>query len=311
MTATAYFQGQYVPEDQANVNIKTHAFLYGTSIFEGIRGYWNDETETVYLMRAREHYARMVENSKFLLMDMAWTVDDLMAITSELVARNGLPQDVYIQPRFYKSGLVVPPRLEEVETDLCCFVMPFGSYVDTEKGLKACVSSWRRVSDNAITPRGKIGGAYVNSGLVMAEAHLNGFDDGIVLTEEGNVSEGSGMNVFLVKNNTLITPRTTDNILEGITRASVMELAEKELKIPAVARPVNRTELYTADEIFFCGTAAQIAPVVSVDHRKVGSGSVGPVSRQIRDLYNQAVRGKLLQYQHWLTPVKLHAHSHS
>lgn len=304
MSTVAYFKDKYVPEQEANINIKTHAFLYGTSVFEGIRGYWNPDTETTYLFRAKEHFERMLQSIRLIFMETSMSVDDLVEICCQLVIRNDFRKDVYLQPRFYKSGLIVPPQLDNVETDFCCFALPFGNYVDIDKGLKICVSSWRRVSDNAIPPRGKIGGAYVNTGLVMAEAHLNGFDDGILLTEEGHVSEGSGMNIFIVKNNILITSRTTDNILEGITRASIIEIAEKELGLKTETRLINRTELYLADEAFFTGTAAQVAPIASIDQRLVGNGKVGPITHQLQTLYMDIARGLYPEYQNWITAVK-------
>lgn len=307
MTRLAYFQGQYIPEDQANVNIKTHAFLYGTSIFEGIRGYWDPETESIYLFRAKEHFERMLQSIKLLFMETTLSIEDLVEICCQLVIQNDFQSDVYLQPRFYKSGLIVPPKLDGVETDYCCFAQPFGNYLDTERGLNVCVSNWRRISDNAIPPRGKIGGAYVNTGLVMAEAHMNGFDDGILLTEDGHVSEGSGMNLFLVKDGKLITPRTTDNILEGITRASIIELAQKELGLTVESRLVNRTELYLADEAFFTGTAAQVAPIGKIDQRPIGTGKMGPITQQLQTLYMAVAKGQRPDYQHWLTPVKAHA----
>lgn len=309
MAPIAYFQGNYVPEDQANVNIKTHAFLYGTSVFEGIRGYWNPEEETVYLFRGKEHFERMLQSAKLLFLDGGLTLDDMMEICSQLVVRNNFQSDVYIQPRLYKSGLIVPPKLDNVETGFCCFIQPFGDYLDTQKGLKVCVSNWRRVSDNAIPPRGKIGGAYVNTGLVMAEAHMNGFDDGILLTEAGHVSEGSGMNLFLIKNGALITPRATDNILEGITRDSIMQIAKQELGIPVEERQVHRSELYMADEAFFTGTAAQVAPIASIDLRPIGNGKPGELTMKLQALYMAIAKGKHSQYHHWLTPVKAHVHS--
>lgn len=310
LTTIAYFQGDYVPEDQANVNIKTHAFLYGTSVFEGIRGYWNPDKNAVFLFRGIEHFERMLLSAKLLFMDTQLTAEQMMEICCQLVLRNQFESDVYIQPRFYKSGLIVPPKLDAVDTDFCCFAQTFGAYLDTNKGLKVCISSWRRVSDNAIPPRGKIGGAYVNTGLVMAEAHLNGFDDGILLTEDGHVSEGSGMNVFLVKNGKLLTPRTTDNILEGITRASIIEIAQKELGMEVEARLINRTELYLADEVFFTGTAAQVAPVTSIDQRTIGNGQIGSVTQKLQSLYMDIAKGKNPKYMHWLTEVKSHVHSH-
>ncbi len=309
MTPIAYFKGQYVPEDQANINIKTHAFLYGTSVFEGIRGYWNEESQSIYLFRAQEHFERMLQSAKIVLLDPPLDLEGLMDTCRELVIRNGFRSDVYLQPRFYKSGHIVPPRLDDVSTDYCCFVLPFGAYLDLDKGLNVCVSSWRRVSDNAIPPRGKVGGAYVNTGLVMAEAHMNGFDDGILLTDEGNVSEGSGMNLFLYKDGKLITSRRTDCILEGITRASIIEIARNELGVETEERPVNRTELYLADEAFFTGTAAQVAPIASIDHRKLGNGKPGEFAMTLQKLYIDIAKGKHPKYHSWLTEVKLPAHA--
>lgn len=310
MSHIAYFQGQYIPEDQANVNIKTHAFLYGTSIFEGIRGYWNPEHQSVYLLRAKEHFDRLLQSAKIVWMDTTLTADDMVDICAELLRKNNVVSDVYLQPRLYKSGTIVPPQLDNVETDFCCFVLPFGKYLDTDKALKVTVSTWRRVSDNAIAPRGKIGGAYVNTALAMAEAHMSGYDDAIFLTEDGFVSEGSGMNIFIIKDGKLITPMTTDNILEGITRASVMEIAANELGMEVVERRIQRTELYLADEAFFTGTAAQVASIGTIDLRPIATGQMGEVTKKLQTLYIDIAKGNNPKYSHWLTEVKPHAHTH-
>lgn len=309
MTPTAYFQGQYIPENEANVNIKTHAFLYGTSVFEGIRGYWNPDEEAIYLFQAKEHFERMLQSAKFIFLETDLDVDKLLEISRELIVRNQFKSDVYLQPRLYKSGHVIPPKLANVDTDYCCFMLPFGDYLDVDKGLNVCVSSWRRVSDNAIPPRGKVGGAYVNSALIAAEAHNNGFDDGIVLTEAGHVSEGSAMNLFIVRNGKLITTRNTDNILEGITRAAIMEIARNEMGLEVEARKVDRTELYVADEAFFVGTATQVAPITRIDSRPVGTGTPGPIAQELKQRYIDIAKGKNPKYRRWLTEVKLHAHA--
>lgn len=307
MTGIAYIRGQYVPEDQATINIRTHAFLYGTSLFEGIRGYWNESHEAIYLFRAREHFERLLKNANLIFLESPLDLDGLMEVSCELVKKNAYRSNVYIQPRLYKSGFVMPPRLEDIESDICYFMLPMGDYLDTEKGLNVCVSSWRRISDNAIPPRGKISGAYVNSGLAMAEAHMNGFDDCILLSESGYVSEGSGMNLFMVRNGVLITPSATENILEGITRGSVIELAQNELGLRVEERAIQRTELYVADEVFFTGTAAQIAHVSKIDHRPIGSEKAGPITQQLQTLYDDVVHGNVPKYSHWLTEVAIHA----
>lgn len=308
MSATAYFEGKFVPEEEAKINIRTHAFLYGSSVFEGIRGYWNEETQTTYLFRAKEHYERLLQSAKLLFLEHTLTMDKLLEISVRLVEDSNFKKDSYLQPRIYKSGFVVPPRLDNVESDFCCFTVPLGDYLDLSKGLNVCVSNWRRVSDNAIPPRGKIGGSYVNSGLAMAEAHMNGFDDSIVLTEEGKVSEGSSMNFFMVKNGVILTSRTTDCILEGITRTSIIEIAAKELGLTVEVRAIDRTELYLADEVFFTGTAAQVAPVASIDHYKIGAdGKPGEITMKLQALYLDIAKGKIPRYNHWLTPIKSHA----
>ena len=300
----AYFEGQYVPVNEAKVSIKAHAFLYGTSLFEGIRGYWNEEIQTTYLFRGKEHYERLLTNAKLLLINEPnFTADELVEMSKKLIADNNFAQNVYLQPRLYISSEWMPPSIEGQPHDLCCFVIPFGDYVATGKGLSVCVSSWRRVSDNAIPPRGKISGAYVNTALAMSEAHLNGFADAIFLNEDGTVAEGSGMNLFMVRNGKLITPGVNAGILEGITRGSIMELAQKELGLEVQERTIQRTELYVADEIFFTGTAAQVAPVTHVDNRNIGNGEIGSITQQIQDLYNRVVMGKVPQYSHWLEAV--------
>lgn len=300
----AFFEGQYVNIDQAKVSIRTHAFLYGTSLFEGIRGYWNEAKQTTYLFRAKEHYDRLLTNAKLLLINEPnFTSEQLVEMNKKLIAENNLGQNVYLQPRLYISSEWMPPSIEGQPHDLCCFMIPMGDYVATNKGISVCVSNWRRVGDNAIPPRGKISGAYVNTALAMSEAHLNGFTDAIFLNEDGTVAEGSGMNLFVVRNGKLITPGVNAGILEGITRNSIMELAQKELGLEVVERSIQRTELYVADEIFFTGTAAQVAAVTEVDKRKIGNGEVGSITQQLQTLYNQVVMGELPQYHHWLEAV--------
>jgi branched-chain amino acid aminotransferase len=305
--AIAYFQGDYRPEEACNVNIKTHAFLYGTSIFEGIRGYWNAEKRSIFLFKAVEHCDRMLENGRMLYLNSQYTTESMVDILTQLIQRNQFESDIYIQPRLYKSGLNVPLPMDQVDTDLAIFAMPFGAYLDLEKGLKVCISNWRRLSDNAIPPRGKISGAYVNSCLMVSDAKQNGYDDAICLTEQGNVSEGSGMNLFFLRKGKLVTPRTSENILEGITRASIITLAQEELGIEVEERIVDRSELYLADEMFFTGTAAQLAPITSVDLRPVGTGKVGEIAKKLQALYINIAQGKQPKYHHWLTEVPVNA----
>ena len=303
MPQFAFFQGQIVPFEQAKVSVMTHAFNYGTGCFEGIRAYWNADEEQLYILKMREHYQRFMHNWRVLCIDLDYSIEDLESWTVELLRREGYKQDTYIRPLAYKSSLVIGVRLHDLEDDLAIFAEPFGKYIEKEEGASVCVSSWRRISDEAIPARCKITGAYINSAFAKTEAVLNGFDEAIVLNQDGHVSEGSAENLFIVRDGVLITPPVSDNILEGITRAVVIQLARDELGLEAVERPIDRTELYVADEAFFCGTGVQVAAIVSVDHRPVGTGKLGPVVRQLRDVYFAAVRGKLPRYRPWLTPV--------
>ena len=302
-TVYAFFQGDYVPLKDAKISIMTHAFAYGTACFEGIRGYWNDSDNQLYLFRLAEHYQRLLESAKTLLMQHSYTVEDLCDITNELVHRCNLRQDVYVRPTFYKSSEAIGVRLHNLNNQFCIIVQPYGDYIDISRALSVGVSSWRRVDDNMMPARSKINGAYVNSALAKTEAALNGFDEAIMLTMEGHVSEGSAENLFMLRGGKLITPPVTENILEGITRATIMTLVSEQMGMEVIERAIDRTELYSADEIFLTGTGAQIAPIGSVDHRQVGSGSIGPVAAAVQRLYFDAVRGKLPQYRNWLTPI--------
>jgi len=299
----AFFQGEIVPFEQAKVGVMTHAFNYGTGCFEGIRAYWNDEQEQLYILKMREHYQRFMSNWRLLCISLDYTIEDLERWTVELLRQEGYQQDTYIRPLAYKGSQVIGVRLHDLEDQLTIFAVPFGRYIEKEEGASVCVSSWRRVSDTAMPARGKITGAYVNSAFAKTEAILNGFDEAIVLNEDGHVSEGSAENLFIVRDGVLITPPVSANILEGITRAVVIQLARDELGLETIERLIDRTELYVADEAFFCGTGVQVAAITSVDHRPVGTGGLGPVVRQLRDVYFAAVRGDIPRYRSWLTPV--------
>ena len=302
----AWFEGGFVPLEEAKIGVQTHGFLYGTSIFEGIRGYYLPESNSVSIFRMREHYERMIGNSRlFYLDDSGYDCEAMCKITTELIERNSPTGDVYIRPTLYKSNLNITPHLGQTTTALTVWTIPFGNYLDLGKGLKVCVSSWRRLRDNAIPPRAKAGGAYMNTALAVTDARKMGFDDAVFLTEGGTVSEGSAMNLFLIHKGKLITPGHTENILEGITRASLMEIARKELGIETVERVVDRSELYFAEEAFFCGTGAQVAPITSFDNRLVGDGNVGPITKKLQDLYFKIVKNQMSAYASWCTVVPI------
>jgi branched-chain amino acid aminotransferase len=299
----AYFRGAFVPLREANINVMTHGFNYGTAVFEGVRAYWNQDEEQLYGLELIAHYERIRASARLLMMEVDHSAEELAQITVELLRRDGLREDVYIRPVVYKSSELIGVRLHNLESEITIFAVPFGQYIDTEAGIRAQVSSWRRTDDNAIPARAKITGAYVNSALAKSEAQLNGFDEAIVLTSDGHVSEGSAENLFIVKGGKLVTPAGTDNILEGITRRRLMEIAGAELGVEVVERSIDRTELYAAEEVFLCGTGAQISPVIEIDRRKIGDGRPGAITRRLSRIYFDAVRGRLPAYRDWLTPV--------
>jgi branched-chain amino acid aminotransferase len=301
-TAVAFIDGDFVPVRDAKISVLTHAFNYGTGVFEGIRAYWNASDEQLYGLHLKEHYQRLHRSCRIMRIDLRYTVDDLVGITLELLRRCGYREDAYVRPVAYKSSPLIGVRLHDLEDAFTVFAVPFGTYIDIDRGISCGVSSWRRTDDNAIPARSKITGAYVNAALAKTDAQEAGFDEAIVLTQDGHVSEGSAENLFLVRDGVLITPPGTDNILEGIVRASVMTIAA-DAKIPTAIRQVDRTELYIADEVFLCGTGAQISPVTSIDHRKIAKGEPGPITVKVSAVYFDAVRGKEARYRSWVTPV--------
>jgi len=301
-TPYAYFQKQFVPLAEAKIGIMTHAFLYGTAVFEGIRGNWNDKEQQIYLFRVKEHYARLRKSCRIVRIDLPYSDEELQSITTRLVEMCGYGEDVYVRPIAYKSGEVVGVRLHDLEDDFLIFVVPFGPYLDIDKGARCCTSSWRRVEDTSIPARAKINGIYVNSALAKTEAQLNGFDEAIMLDERGHVSEGSGENIFIVDGERLITPPPSSNILVGITRDTVITLARQELGMETVERDIDRSELYAAEECFMTGTAAHVTPVVEMDHRPIGSGKMGPVAERLVRLYFDVITGRNPKYVSWCTP---------
>src|SRR4029079_10270392 len=296
----AYFEGDWVPLRDAQVSIMTHAFMYGTATFEGIRGYWNEEEGQLYGLFVREHMERIRNSAKMLLMEDLPTVDELVSIVVETARRNAFREDIYIRPSYYKSTRALGVRLHHLDHELYVITTPFGNYIDVEKGVRIMTSTWRRNADEALPARGKIVGGYVNMAFQKSEAELNGFDEALVLTPGGHASEASAANLFVVRNGTILTPPVSDDILEGVTRKAIVQLAQ-DAGIPVEVRSIDRSELYVCDEVFLCGTGVQISPVVEVDHRPVGDGRIGPIGRLMHDRYFAAVRGNLPQYQSWLT----------
>ncbi|MDQ2714176.1 MAG: branched-chain amino acid transaminase [Chloroflexota bacterium] len=299
----AYFEGQFVPMGEAKVSIATHALQYGTACFEGIRGYWNAGQEQLYLLKLREHYQRMAQSCNVLHIQLEESLDEMCRITVELVRRHGYRQDVYVRPLAYKASRTIKLALSSLENAFAVYTFPMGNYVDINSGLRVCTSSWRRANSNAMPVRAKVTGAYVNSSLAVDDSSAAGFDEAIMLTHDGYVSEGSSCNLFIMRNGRLITPAVSEDILEGITRNTLIEMVRQEFGMVVEERRIDRTELYASDEIFLCGTGVQVSPVVSVDHRAVGSGLPGAFTMRLQALYLAACRGENERYRDWVTPV--------
>jgi branched-chain amino acid aminotransferase len=299
MPPYAFFQKQFMPLSEAKIGVLTHALHYGTGCFEGIRGNWDIKEGRLCLFRIQDHYGRMVEGCRILKINLPYSVDRLCELTAELVERSGYQEDVYIRPLAYKSSEALGPRLSNLDDDFLVIVTTFPAYLDAEKGVRCCTSSWRRIDDNAIPARGKICGTYVNSALAKTEALENGFDEAVLLTQDGHVSEGSGENIFLILGGKLITPPSSDDILMGITRDTVIKLAKNELAIDTIERQVDRSELYVAEECFFTGTAANVAPVLEIDRRPIGDGKIGEVTAKLQQLFAEVMVGRNPKYADW------------
>jgi len=299
----AYFRGEFVPYSEAKVGVLTHGFNYGTAVFGGLRAYWNEDEEQLYIFRAHEHFQRLLHSARVMFMELDHTPESLTQITLDLLQKENYRQNIYIRPLAYKADEIVGVKLHDLEDEITIAALPFGSYVANDTNAHVTFSSWRRLDDNMIPARGKVSGAYANSALIKTDAVKAGFDEALVLTQDGHVSEGSAMNVFMVRNGVLITPPITENILEGITRRTAIELARQEMGVTIVERPIDRTEIYMGEEIFMTGTAAQIVAITQVDHRLIGSGKMGPIATRLRELYSAVVRGQLPKYRQWNTPV--------
>jgi len=299
----AFFNGKIVPIAEATVNVMTHALHYGTAVFGGLRGYWSESDEQLYVFRPYDHFKRLLASSRLLRMNFDYTPQQLTDILMNLLRTEGFRENCYVRPLMYKSTEMIGVRIHDVDDDFTMFALPFGRYVDNEEGAHVCFSSWVRVEDNAIPARGKISGAYANSSLIKSDAVLSGYDEAITLNQDGHVSEMSAANIFLVRDGVVYTPGLSGNILEGITRRSIIQLLRDELKIEVVERDIDRTEVYVSDEVFMCGTGVQVAAITRVEHRLIGDGSMGEITQALRNLYFDVVNGRVEKYRHWLTPV--------
>ena len=299
----AYFKGKIVPYSEAKVGVATHALNYGTAVFGGLRGYWNEDKKKLFVFRPIDHYRRFLNSCRIMCMEFDQTPESLTNLTLELLRQDAYQENIYIRPLAYKADEGIGVRLHDLRAELTIFAIPFGLYIKNDTSAHVTISSWRRIDDNSIPARGKISGAYASSALIKTDAARGGFDEGLVLTQDGHLAEGSAMNIFMFRDGVLVTPPITDNILEGITRRSVMELAKNELGLTVVQRQIDRSEIYICDEFFLTGTAVQITAVTKVDHRLIGKGVMGPVTDSLRKLFDKILCGNNPKYAHWNVAV--------
>lgn len=299
----AFFRGQIVPFEQATVSVMTHALNYGTAVFGGLRAYWNADEEQLFIFRPQSHFQRLLQSAALMRIHLPYTADDLTDILAELLRREDFRENCYARPLAYKSGELINVRLHNIPDEFTLFAVPFGAYIANEDGAHVCFSAWRRVDDNAIPARGKVAGAYANSALIKSDAVLGGYDEALVLNQEGHVTEASAANVFIVRKGVVYTPPPQADVLEGIVRGTLIKLMRDDLHLEVIERDIDRTECYVADEIFLCGTGVQVAAVTQIEHRPVGTGRMGSITRSVRDLFFDVVAGRVEKYRDWLTPV--------
>ena len=299
----AFFGGRIVPYSEAKVGVLTHAMNYGTAVFGGLRGYWNDDEKQLFVFRPLDHFRRFLNSGKLLCMETGYSAEELVNSLTELMRKEGYQEDCYIRPLAYFCDEIIGVRLHDVSTAVSIVAIPFGRYVANEEGMHVTISSWRRVDDNVIPARGKIAGAYVNSAFSKTDALRSGFDEVLVLNQDGHICEGSAANFFMLRDGVWATPPVTENVLEGITRRTIMQIMRDDFGWEVVERRIDRTEIYIADEAFLCGTGVQISAIARVDHRNVGSGKLGEDTAKLRDFYNDMVHGRSAKYRHWCHPV--------
>lgn len=298
-----FYEGEYVRYHDVHLGLMTHALHYGTAVFEGIRAYWNKKREQLFLLQGAAHYERMRRSASVMRMQLPYSTEELVNFTLALLRRNEYKSDVYVRPLLYTSSEEIGVRLHNLDRGFFIYSTPFGNYVEIEGGIRCMVSSWRRVPDQSLPARAKVSGAYAQSALAKSEAVEGGFDEAIVLAVDGHVSEGSAENIFMLKEGVFVTPPVTDDILEGVTRQLLIKMIKDELNLQVIERSIDRTELYTCDELLMCGTGAQISPVVEVDRRAVGNGKVGEFTQELQNIYFNAVRGETPKYKDWTIPV--------
>lgn len=299
----AYIRQKFCKEQDATISIRCKVIQYGIGCFTGMRGYYNKKDDNVYLFRLDDHYKRLQESAKILQMKVPLSEKKFKEVVLELIKKNKAREDIYLRPTLYSGSTALTPRFNNPDDDLALYMISLKDYFGSKNGLNICVSSWRRYDDDALSVKAKITGAYANSALAKSEAIQNGYDEAVFLNRDGKVCEASGANLFRVKDGKVTTPPLASNNLDGITRRSLIELIENELKLPVQEADIDRSMLYTSDELFFCGTAAKVTWIRSVDQREIGNGKEGEVTKKLKEVFNQASSGQLPAYNKWLTPV--------
>ena len=301
----AWMNGKIIPWDQCVVHGRSAGGFMGSNVFEGVRAYWNAEQEELFVFKHEEHLQRLARSMKTVRLDVPYTVRQIGQGSMDLLRANEFRQDAHFVPvAFFGMGAHHFNTLgPTVDNGVYITAVPWPQPAALWNGVAACVASWRRISDDSVPPRLKAGANYQNSRLAQTEARVDGYDTAIILNQRGTVAEGPGACLMMVRDGKLVTPPVTAGILESITRATLMELAARELGVDVVEREIDRTELYVADEVFMCGSGLEVLPIVSVDRITVGEGSRGSMTKRIQDVYFAAARGELQAYRHWLTPV--------
>jgi len=299
----AFFRGRVVPYADARLGLLTHALNYGTAVFGGLRGFWNEDEKELFVFRPLDHFRRFRDSARLLRMELPQSADDLWLGLRDLLRKQGTRTDCYIRALAFYGDETLGVRLHGLTPEVSIVAMPFGHFVPNDENAHACISSWQRISDNVLPARGKIAGGYVNSALAKTDAQLAGFDEALVLNDDGHVCEGSVENLFVARGGVVVTPPVTQDILEGITRRTVMQLLREDLGVEVVERPIDRTEVYLADEVFLTGTGVQIVAVTRVDHRAIGTGRMGEITSRLRPALAGVVLGRDARHRHWCAPV--------
>lgn len=299
-----FFNGSNVPYEDARIHVLTAAFKYGAAVYEGIRAYYDEDADKLFVFRLQEHLDRLENSAKISGMRLPYSADEMRNALLELIKENGLREDLHIRMSAFVGE--DDGRIDATgDVGMSIAAMPMGRYdpLAPTEGLQTCVSSWRRISDESMPPRVKTIANYHNSRLALLDARAAGYQDAILLDQRGKVTEGPGYNIFIVRNGQILTPPVTYGILEGVTRDTLIQLFSKVHGVTVVEREIDRTELYVADEAFFCGSGKEVTPIASVDRRTLSTGEVGPWTTQIKETYFEVAKGRRPEFSEWLTPV--------